>query len=212
MHVTEPSVDEYIDLNASEEDAILQELDRETHLKVALPNMISGHVQGLYLTSLTRMLRPMRILEIGTFTGYSGICLAKGLPEGGKITCLEINDELEEIIDKYFTKAGLRDKLDLRFGNAMEIIPTLEDTYDMIFIDADKRNYIHYYDLVFDKVRKGGYIIADNVLWKGKVADPTKNDKDTVAIREYNEKVKQDPRVENFILPLRDGLLIAEKK
>lgn len=211
MDITNQAIDQYIDVHTTEEEDLLRRLERETHLKVALPNMISGHVQGVMLTMFSKMMQPKRILEIGTFTGYSGICLAKGLAEEGKITCLEINDELEEIIDKYFAEAGLRDKLDLRFGNARDLIPNLNETFDLVFIDADKRFYADYFDLVIDKVRSGGVIIADNVLWKGKVALPEFKDKDTEAIRAFNLKVQNDNRVSNFILPLRDGLMMIQK-
>ncbi|MEH0154290.1 O-methyltransferase [Limibacter armeniacum] len=211
MEIVNQNIEQYIDDHATAEDQVLQKLDRETHLKVALPDMISGHVQGLLLTAITNMMKPKRILEIGTFTGYSGICLAKGLAPDGKLVSLEKDDELEEIIDKYFTDAGLRDKLELHFGNAVEIIPTLTEKFDLVFIDADKKNYCKYFDLVIDMVNPGGFIIADNVLWKGKVANEKAQDKDTQSIRDYNRKVQDDPRVTNFILPVRDGLMIAQK-
>jgi predicted O-methyltransferase YrrM len=159
---------------------------------------------------LSRMLHPKRILEIGTFTGYSGMCLANGLPDDGLLYTIDINEELQPMVEKYINKAGFSKKVKQLIGDARQIIPTLDEPFDLVFIDADKINYSTYYDLVFDKVRTGGYIIADNVLWSGKVL-AEKKDKDTTAIDEYNKKVAADTRVENYILPLRDGLNIARK-
>jgi caffeoyl-CoA O-methyltransferase len=210
MHLVSEQIENYIEQHSSPEEKVLSELSRETFLKVQMPQMLSGHLQGQVLETFSRMLRPSRILEIGTYTCYSGICLAKGLTETGILYTIDINQELNSMVQNYVAKAGLSSKIKLLVGNALNIIPTLHETFDLIFIDADKINYSNYYDLVFDKVRTGGYIITDNVLWSGKVLDE-KKDKDTQAIDDFNKKVTADPRVENFIVPLRDGLQIARK-
>lgn len=192
---------------------MLKWITRETHAKVLMPRMISGHLQGKTLELLVRLLNPKTILEIGTYTGYSGICMARGLGHAGKLITLDINDELETMVRNLFDKSGLSHKIDYRLGDATKIIPLLEDDFDMVFIDADKSNYINYYNLVIDRVSQGGLIIADNVLWSGKVVlkEGQKIDKDTKIILEYNRMVKEDPRVENILLPIRDGLMIARK-
>jgi caffeoyl-CoA O-methyltransferase len=210
MHLVSAEIEQYIEQHSSPEEPVLQQLNRETHIKVQMPQMLSGHLQGQFLSMLTQMLQPKRILEIGTYTGYSGICLAKGLTTEGLLYTLDINEELQPMVEEYIAKAGLSHKVKQLIGDAREIIPTLNETFDLVFIDADKVNYCNYYDLVFDKVRTGGYIVADNVLWSGKVLNETK-DKDTMAIDNYNKKVFADNRVENFIVPLRDGLNIARK-
>jgi predicted O-methyltransferase YrrM len=208
MHLISSEIEQYIEQHSSPEEAVLKELNRETYVKVQMPNMLSGHLQGQFLEMLSRMLHPKRILEIGTFTGYSGMCLANGLPDDGLLYTIDINEELQPMVEKYINKAGFSKKVKQLIGDARQIIPTLDEPFDLVFIDADKINYSTYYDLVFDKVRTGGYIIADNVLWSGKVL-AEKKDKDTTAIDEYNKKVAADTRVENYILPLRDGLNIA---
>jgi caffeoyl-CoA O-methyltransferase len=210
MHLVSTAIEEYVEHYSSKEDVILRELSRETHLKVQMPQMLSGHIQGQFLETMSCMLRPKRILEIGTFTGYSAICLAKGLAEDGVLCTIDVNEELQPMCEQYFAKAGLSEKIKYLIGNALEIIPTLHETFDLVFIDADKVNYSNYYDLVFDKVHVGGFIVADNVLWSGKVLEE-KKDKDTQAIHNYNQKLASDKRVKNFILPLRDGLNIAQK-
>ncbi|KOY87454.1 methyltransferase [bacterium 336/3] len=204
---------QYSEDNTSLEPDYLQELVRETHLKVLMPRMLSGHLQGRFLSMISYLLAPKRVLEIGTYTGYSALCLAEGLPIDGKIITLDINEELEGIVTKYIKKGGFEGKIEYKTGNALEIIPTLQETWDLVFIDADKINYLEYYHLVFDKVRSGGWIIADNVLWSGKVVEEVKaNDKDTNALLNFNKFVQEDPRVENILLPIRDGLMIARKK
>ena len=210
MHLVSAEIEKYIEQHSSEEEAVMKELTRETYIKVQMPNMLSGHLQGQFLEMITRLQQPKRILEIGTFTGYSGIYLAKGLTADGLLYTIDINEELQPMVERYIDKSGLSYKIKQLIGNALQIIPTIEETFDLVFIDADKANYCNYYDLVFDKVRTGGYIIADNVLWSGKVIAETK-DKDTLAIDNYNKKVAADKRVETFILPLRDGLNIARK-
>jgi predicted O-methyltransferase YrrM len=206
-------VDNFVTKNTENEPDILNELNHETWEKVLIPRMLSGHLQGRVLSMLTHMITPKTILEIGTYTGYSAICMAEGLEKGGKIHTIDINEELESMVKKYIVKAGLQDTIINHVGNAMDIIPTLPDTFDLVFIDADKTNYANYYDLVFDRVNKGGYIIADNVLWSGKVADGKKNqDNDTQTLIAYSEKIHNDDRVQNVLFPIRDGLMIARKK
>jgi caffeoyl-CoA O-methyltransferase len=210
MNLLSDALEHYIDQHASVEDPVLQELSRETHLKVQMPQMLSGHIQGLFLEFVSSLIKPKRILEIGTYTGYSALCLAKGLATDGMLYTIDINEELSEMTGRYFSKAGLANKIKSLYGDARAIIPTLDETFDIVFIDADKINYPVYYDLVFDKVRPGGIIIADNVLWSGKVVEE-KKDKDTLAIDQYNRKVHSDKRVKSFILSMRDGLNIAQK-
>ncbi len=210
MHLVSDLIEKYIDQHSSAEDKVLSELSRETHLKVQMPQMLSGHIQGQFLEMFSGLIQPTRVLEIGTFTGYSAICLAKGLTDTGMLYTIDINEELQPMVEKYIGKAELTEKVKLLTGDARIIIPELKETFDLVFIDADKTNYSLYFDLIIDKVRLGGYIIADNVLWSGKVIEE-KKDKDTLAIDAYNKKVQGDNRVENFILPLRDGLNIARK-
>lgn len=210
MHLVSAALESYVEQYSSKEDEVLGELTRETHLKVQMPQMVSGHIQGMVLEFITQLIQTKRILEIGTFTGYSAICMAKGLTDDGVLHTIDVNEELQPMCAKYFTKAGLADKIVHHIGDARQIIPTLSETFDLVFIDADKSNYCTYYDLVFDKVRPGGYIIADNVLWSGKVVEE-KKDKDTLAIHSYNEKIANDTRVKSFILTLRDGLNIVRK-
>lgn len=213
MSIIDDSLAAYVEAHTTPETDLLYKLNRHTHANVLKPRMLSGHLQGRLLSMFSHMIRPKAILEIGTFTGYSAICLAEGLHEQGKLYTIDINEELEDKVRSFFTEAGLQDKIEYIIGNALEIIPGLDQTFDLVFIDADKISYAKYYDQVFDKVRKGGYIIADNVLWSGKVVAETtkKPDVDTQAILDFNAKVQQDARVENILLPVRDGLLIARK-
>ena len=206
-------IDKYILNHIDHEDEILKELDRETNLNVLGARMISGHLQGQVLSLLSKLIRPKCILEIGTFTGYSAICLAKGLEEGGKLITIEIDDELENIAKRYFEKAGIQNFIVQKIGPALEIIPTLKETFDLVFIDAHKPEYPAYYEAIFDKVNKGGIIIADNTLWSGKVLElPADDDIATHGIIQFNEMIKSDNRVEKVILPLRDGMTIIRKK
>jgi len=206
-------IEKYILNHIDTEDEVLQELDRETHLKVIGARMLSGHLQGQVLTMLAKMIQPKMILEIGTFTGYSAICLAKGLQPGGKLITLEIDDELEKMARSYFEKAGLLNVIEQRIGPALGIIPTLTENFDLVFIDAHKPEYADYYAAVFDKIVPGGYIIADNTLWSGKVLDvPAEDDYQTQGIIHFNSLVKNDSRVEKVILPLRDGMTVIRKK
>lgn len=210
MELISAKINEYIENYSSPESDALAKLNRETYLKVQMPQMLSGNIQGKFLEMISRMLQPKRILEIGTFTGYSGISLANGLAKDGVLHTIDVNEELSDMVSKYIELAGLKNKVVLHYGAATQIIPTLNETFDLVFIDADKQNYCNYFDLVVDKVRSGGFIVADNVLWSGKVAEE-KHDKDTAALHAYNQKILNDKRVENYILPLRDGLNIARK-
>lgn len=204
----------YITEHSSPQTEALAWIQRQTNIRTNHARMLSGAVQGRFLTMMTEMIRPHDILEIGTFTGYSAVCLASGLEEGGHLDTLEINDELEDLILEGFEKAGLADRITLHIGDARETLESLSGRcYDMVFIDANKREYCEYYKLVFDMVRPGGYILADNVLWDGKVyQDPMPQDRQTLGIAEFNDMVKADPRVESVILPVRDGLNIIRKK
>ncbi len=208
-----PDIEKYILAMTGPEDPVLKALARETHLKVLGARMLSEHLQGQVLTMISKISAPQRILELGTFTGYSAICLAKGLPEGGRLITIEKNDELEAIARKYFQRAGLEQKIELLFGAALEILTGLKGTFDLVFLDADKREYPAYYRAVFDKVKKGGLILADNTLWNGKVVEePPARDLQARGIMEFNKMVKNDPRTEQVILPLRDGMTIIRKK
>jgi len=201
---------QYIEAHTRDEGETLKALDRETYLKVLMPRMLSGHLQGQVLRMLSIMIKPEKILEIGTFTGYSAMCLADGLGEGGELHTIDINAELKPMVQSYFDKAGIAHKVKYHIGNALDIIPKLDFAFDLVFIDADKENYSNYFDLVIDKMRPGSYIIADNVLWSGKVIEPNP-DKDTKAIMAFNDKVQADQRVENVLLPVRDGLMVMRK-
>jgi len=204
------NINQYLEDFSAPENEVLTQLSRETHLKVQMPQMLSGNIQGKFLEMISRMIQPKRVLEIGTYTGYSGICFAQGLAPNGLLYTIDINDELSPMVNKYIALAGKENCVKPFVGNALEIIPKLNETFDLVFIDADKQNYSNYFDLVIDKVRSGGYIVADNVLWSGKVAEAN-HDKDTAALHAYNLKVLNDKRVESYILPLRDGLNIARK-
>ncbi|WP_057937315.1 O-methyltransferase [Algoriphagus resistens] len=213
MEFIDPALLIYCEDHSSKEDSLLRKITRETQAKVMMPRMLSGHLQGKLLELFTKMQNPKTILEIGTYTGYSGICMARGLGKGGKLITLDINDELETMVRGFFEESGLADKIDYRLGNAMEIIPTLPGPFDMVFIDADKINYSNYYELIIDKMNPGGIILADNVLWSGKILVDKNQavDKNTQAILDFNTMIQNDPRVENALLPIRDGVMIARK-
>lgn len=213
MEFISQELDDYVCAHTEQESELLYELNRRTHLEVLQPRMLSGQFQGRVLSMISHMVQPKSILEIGTYTGYSAICLAEGLAEGGKIITLDKNEELEDVITEFFDRAGLADTIDFRIGNAMEIIPTLDEQFDLVFIDADKGNYGNYYDMVIDKVPSGGYILLDNVLWSGKVLEEAEpNDIDTKELISLNQRLHEDNRVQNIILPIRDGLTILRKK
>lgn len=204
-------IEKYILEISSPEDDVLHELYRKTHTSLINPHMISGHLQGKLLEMIVRMIRPSLVLEIGTYTGYSAISMARGLPGGAMLHTIEINDELEDICREYFRKAGLEDKIVLHTGDALEVMKELKLSFDLIFIDGDKRQYPQYYELAIDMLNKNSYILADNVLWDGKVVDPADNDSMTQGIRDFNRMVKEDRRVEKIIIPARDGLMIVRK-
>ncbi len=213
MEFIPEKIDDYTANHTTAESEVLAQLNRDTHAKVLQPRMLSGHVQGRILSTFSHMLQPKRILEIGTYTGYSAICLAEGLAPGGKLHTIDINEELEDMVKGYLAKAKMEDRIQMHIGNAMQIIPSLNETWDLVFIDADKENYAHYYDLVFDHLRPGGYIIADNVLWSGKVVERVSaKDHETQALIDFNTKVHEDARVENVLFPVRDGLMVCRKK
>lgn len=211
MNLVAHEIEKYIDAHTTDESDVLQQLNRKTHADILMPQMLSGKVQGQFLKFISQMLQPRRILEIGTYTGYAAICLAEGLTENGKLFTIDINEELTELVNTYIDKAGLRNKIIPIVGDAREEIAKLNETFDLVFIDADKQNYSLYYDLVFDKVRSGGFILADNVLWSGRIIDENK-DKDTQKLAEFNTKVQQDSRVDNVIVSIRDGIMMARKK
>lgn len=213
MEFITDELDQYVCAHSEKEPDYLKELNRKTHVEVLQPRMLSGHFQGRVLSMLSHMIQPKRILEIGTYTGYSALCLAEGLTEDGLLITIDVNEELEEIVSSFIEKSGLENKIKPMIGDATEIIPALDEEFDIVFIDADKRNYINYYHQVFNKVKKGGYIIADNVLWSGKVLEQyEKLDKSTQIIMDYNKLIHEDERVQEVLLPIRDGLMIARKK
>jgi predicted O-methyltransferase YrrM len=213
MEFIDARIEAYALAHTSEENNLLKKINRETHAKIMMPRMLSGHLQGRILSMFSHMIKPECILEIGTYTGYSALCLAEGLRENGQLITIDINEELEKLVRNFFEQSSYSTKIDYRIGNALAIIPTIQKEIDIVFIDADKENYSTYYDMVFDKIKQGGYIIADNVLWSGKVlTDDEKLDKDTKAIKAFNDKIQHDSRIENLLLPVRDGLMICRKK
>lgn len=212
MDFISKEIEAYAEEFTRPEGDLLAALNRETYAKVMTPRMLSGHLQGQALRMFSQMIKPQNILEIGTYTGYSALCLVDGLQPEGKLITIDINEELQDMVLRYVEKAGKSNQIETRIGHALDIIPSLQEQFDLVFIDADKENYANYYDLVFDKVKAGGYIIADNVLWSGKVLQPNSTlDKDTIALKEFALKLKADTRVENVMLPIRDGLLITRK-
>jgi O-methyltransferase family protein len=205
-------LEQYILMHSEPESEVLAELSRATHLQVLRPRMLSGNLQGQFLKMICRMIGARRVLEIGTYTGYAAISMASGLAEGGVVHTIDVNDELEDFTRGFIEKSGLEERIVFHVGDACEIIPRLDEVFDLVFIDADKREYSKYYHLVFDKVRAGGMIIADDVLWDGKVADPNvKLDAQTQGILEFNDMVQADSRVENVLLPVRHGLMMIRK-
>lgn len=206
-------IDQYILSHIDEEGELLQNLNRDAHVNLLRPRMLSGHLQGRVLKMLCRLVQPRYILEIGTYTGYATLCLAEGAADDAQIHTIEVNDELEDFIKKHLYKSKLKDRIHLHLGDAMEIIPSIDRMFDLVFIDANKRTYVEYYDLIFDKVRPGGLIIADNTLWDGKILEtPKASDKQTIGIQKFNDMIAKDTRVEKVILPMRDGLTLIWKK
>ena len=208
MEILNEDLQRYAEQHTSPESDLLKKINRDTYAHVLMPRMLSGHLQGRVLSMISHLLKPQRILEIGTYTGYSALCLAEGLSPDGKIITIDVNEELEKKVRDHFAES--QDRIEYKIGNALDIIPTLNEIFDLVFIDADKSNYINYFDLVFDKVRPGGFILADNVLWSGKVLNKNP-DNDTKSIIAFNQKIQHDPRVENVLLPIRDGIMIIRK-
>lgn len=210
MHFISEELENYVVAHSENEPELLQQLNRETHQKVLQPRMLSGHFQGRVLSMLSKIINPKHILELGTYTGYATLCMAEGLCEDGTIDTIDINEELETIQGKYFEQSGKKNQIIQHIGNALEIIPTLNKKFDLVFIDADKENYINYWNLIVPMMNKGGIILSDNVLWSGKVLEELKiNDKSTPILLEYNKITKEDPRVETVLLPIRDGLTVS---
>ncbi len=210
MHFISEELENYIEKHSANEPELLQLLNKETYQKILQPRMLSGHFQGRVLSILSKILNPKYILELGTYTGYATLCLAEGLQENGTIDTIDINEELEDIQQKYFNQSEFKDQIIQHIGNALDIIPTLNKKFDLVFIDADKENYINYWNLIVPMMNKGGIILSDNVLWSGKVLeDVQKNDKSTPILLEYNKIVNEDPRVETVLLPIRDGLTVS---
>jgi len=211
MDFIDSNLDKYVVEHTSLENDLLKKIQRETHLNVLQPRMLSGPFQGRFLSLISSLIQPNKILEIGTYTGYSALCLAEGLSKSGTLITIDINDEIEERVKGYFQESSFADQLTLKIGPALSIIPQLQHEFDLVFIDADKKNYINYYNEIFPKVRVGGLIIADNVLWSGKVVDQNAQDSDTQLLRDFNLLIQEDARVSNILLPIRDGLMVVRK-
>lgn len=210
MHFLPQSIDQYAEEHSQAEPQLLAALNRETHQKVLQPRMLSGHFQGRVLSMLSKLIRPQHILEIGTYTGYSALCLMEGIQENGSLHTIDKNEELYDLQRKYFDKSGWGTRMHQHVGKALEIIPQLEEKFDLVFIDADKRNYLNYFEIILPKMNKGGIILSDNVLWSGKVVEELKTgDKDTEVLLAYNNKLATDDRVETVLLPIRDGLTVT---
>jgi predicted O-methyltransferase YrrM len=210
MHFISQELEDYIEQHSEKEPDLLAALNKETYQKILLPRMLSGHFQGRVLSMLSKLIRPVNILEIGTFTGYASLCLCEGMQENGQLHTIDIKEELETIQRKYFDKSPWGGQIFQHLGEAIDIIPTLEIKFDLVFIDADKENYLNYFEMIVPKMNKGGIILSDNVLWSGKVLEPLqKNDSSTKVLLQYNELLKNDPRVETVLLPIRDGLTVS---
>ncbi len=210
MHFISEELERYIEQHSQKEPELLVALNRETHQKVLQPRMLSGHFQGRVLSMLSKLIRPEHILEIGTYTGYATLCLCEGLQKKGSVDTIDINEELAFIQKKYFDLSPWKEQITQHIGDAMEIIPSLDKKYDLVFIDADKENYLNYYDMIVPKMKVGGIILSDNVLWSGKVLEePNPKDLSTNILLEYNKKINEDPRVETVLLPIRDGLTVT---
>ncbi|WP_315061660.1 O-methyltransferase [Capnocytophaga leadbetteri] len=210
MHFLSEELENYAAQHTEDEPLLLQELNKRTHLNVLQPRMISGHFQGRFLSLLSKMVQPRTILEIGTYTGYATLCLAEGLHPEGVLHTIDIKEELTDLQREFFDRSGYGSQIEQHLGKATDIIPALDTTFDLVFIDADKQNYAHYFDLVIEKMNRGGIILSDNVLWSGKVVEEVKhNDKHTQALMAYNQKIKDDPRVETVLLPIRDGITLS---
>ena len=212
MDFLDPKIESYALDHTEKESLLLSNLNRQTHLKVLQPRMLSGHLQGRILSFLSTAVKPKFVLEIGTYTGYSALCLAEGLDDNGKLITIDKNPELEPFASSYFNESSFKNQIEFINGDALEVIPTLRYKWDLVFIDADKENYINYFDLVVNNVNSGGWIIADNVLWSGKVLkEASSNDMETSIIQQFNEKVHLDERVRNVLFPVRDGMMVMIK-
>lgn len=213
MEFPDPEINRYAEEWSTPESKLLKKINRDTWAEVLMPRMLSGHMQGRILSMLSHMIRPKRVLEVGTYTGYAALCLAEGLREDGKLHTIDVNDELENRVRGYFESSDYSGRIAYHVGNALDIIPKLEEEWELVFIDADKENYARYFDLVIDNVRPGGWIIADNVLWSGKVLAKAEDmDSETAALHAYNQKVATDNRVEQVLLAVRDGLMCCRKR
>ncbi|MCK5824023.1 MAG: O-methyltransferase [Ichthyobacteriaceae bacterium] len=213
MHFLPEDIDDYAVNHSQTEPELLKQLNKETWRKVLLPRMLSGAYQGRLLSMISKLINPKNILEIGTYTGYSALCLAEGMQKNGKLFTIDRNEELEPVFSKYFDKSEYSEQIISHIGNAIDIIPTINEKFDLIFIDADKSNYINYFNMIIDKLNTGGVILSDNVLWSGKVTQETKEkDIDTKVLKEYNKLINEDDRLETVLLPIRDGLTISRKK
>ena len=201
----------YVELNSQQEPTLLKELNKETNLKILNPRMLCSSYQGRVLSIISKIIRPKNVLEIGTYTGYSALCIAEGLDKNGIIHTIDINEELKEIQNKYFKKSGFGNQIQQHIGNAIEIIPKINECFDFVYLDADKENYNEYFDLIIDKIVSGGVLICDNVLWSGKVLNTNHKDLITEKLIEFNQLVKKDKRLDSIILPIRDGLSICRK-
>ncbi len=211
MDFLTPALQKYVEDHSAPESSLLSQINRETHLKVLKPRMLSGHLQGRVLSMMSHMITPKNILEVGTYTGYSALSLAEGLQKDGKLITIDVNKELEHVVRDYFEQSDYKEQLTLMIGKAKEIIPTLDYQWDLVFVDADKESYANYFELTLPQLRSGGFMIFDNVLWSGKVADHHKDDKATISIRSFNRMVQDHPSVENVLFPIRDGLMILRK-
>ena len=210
MHFISQELEDYIEKHSQNEPELLAQLNKETYQKILLPRMLSGHFQGRVLSMLSKLIRPNRILEIGTYTGYASLCLCEGLQENGQLHTIDIKEELVDFQRKYFDKSPWGNQIFQHLGEAISIIPNLDMKFDLVFIDADKENYINYFEMIVPRMNKGGIILSDNVLWSGKVLEPLqKNDSSTEILIKYNELLKNDPRVETVLLPIRDGLTVS---
>ena len=210
MHFLSEDLEDYVTAHSQDEPALLAQLNKETYQKILLPRMLSGHFQGRVLSMLSKLIRPTSILEIGTYTGYATLCLCEGMQENAIVHTIDIKEELVDFQRKYFDKSPWGNQIVQHLGEAVDIIPTLETKFDLVFIDADKENYLNYYELIVPKMNKGGIILSDNVLWSGKVVEPLKEgDLSTKILLEYNQRLKNDPRVETVLLPIRDGLTVS---
>ncbi len=212
MDLIEKNLQAYAEKFTQPESDLLKEITRETHLKVLYPQMLSGHLQGRFLSMVSKMVKPSLILEIGTFTGYSAICLAEGLSEKGMLVTIDVNVEIEDYVRKNFKKAGIEDKVEFILGDAAAVMVERKFVPDLVFIDADKENYLKYYEGVLPNMPSGAMLLADNVLWSGRVIDPTVNDKETKSLRDFSNFVASDPRVETLLLPIRDGIMMVRKR